>query len=287
MAVLLFGYDVEATSALKQLETEHGIQLPASWDAIKMLTQIFLLKMEEVHTQLEAPCTLFIVGRVLEENIDAFQKINKNKLFEIQQHTYSHLRLKTVVQENKDGIQVFPGGTLDEIKQEVNKTSELMKKHLDVDCRGLTAPYAYYQGLSDRPDILKILHDAGIQYIRSYGRNEHDWQPVSFDIQPFWYKPQGFPEILEFPFQGWLDVQWREEHGWKNTEGYLNYLKSCVDLVIEKDLIWGYGSHDWSSIYEDPDMNIIKEFIRYAKDRNLPLKTYGEYYRLASHGLHW
>ena len=39
----------------------------------------------------------------------------------------------------------------------LTKASFLLKKYLNVDCIGLSGPYGYYRGLSDRPEILLIL----------------------------------------------------------------------------------------------------------------------------------
>ena len=49
----------------------------------------------------------------------------------------------------------------------------------------------------DRPDSLSILHDQGIRYLRSLGRDWHEGQPRDLDRQPFWYDAQGYPEMLD------------------------------------------------------------------------------------------
>ncbi len=255
---LLIGYDVESPEP--------------------DITRAFLKKLLEVHTKYDVPWTMFVVGRTLEGSVDAFKEVAESPLADIQQHTYSHMLLKTVVIENEDGVNIFRSGTLEQIEEEVRKTNELLKLHLNIDCIGLTGPYCYYRGLADRLDILEILHQNGIRFTRTYGRNEHDWQPVSFDIQPFYYEPQGFPDILEFPIQGWQDVSWREKYGWDKIDEYIASLKDNIDYVVEKKLTYSYATHDWSSIRNNPDMDIIRALIEYAQERGVRITSYKEYY---------
>jgi len=263
MSTLLIGYDVETQ------------------DPNSVATKEFLKIAPKLHQELNAPCTFFVCGRTLENNIEAMQdvKAEYGELIDFQQHTYSHVLLKTVFRENEGGKTIFRGGTLEQIKDEVGKATALLKEHLEVDCIGITGPYGYYRGLADRPDILEILHDLGIRFTRTFARNEHDWQPVAFEIQPFWYEAQGFGDILEFPVQGWQDCIKRGEIGWDNREGYLDYVKKSLDYIAENDLVWGYAQHDWSSIREDPDMSITRGMIEYAQKLGVQLKSYLEFYQ--------
>lgn len=257
MAALLIGYDVERMN-----EPE--------------ITRSFLRKAAEVHR--EHPCTLFLVGRVVEDCARDLDVLASNPMFDFQQHTYSHRLLKTVCMERDGAVTVYPGMPFDEIASEVAKTSELLKGLLGKDCLGLTGPYAYYRGLSDRPDILAILHELGIRFTRTYGRNEHDFQPVPFEIQPFWYDAQGFADILEIPIQGWQDVYWREINGWENIEDYTRFLLQCLDYVRSKDLTWSYATHDWSSIRNDPEMTAIRELLTNADEAGVQVLSHAEFY---------
>lgn len=264
MATFLIGYDVEH-------------QDPA-------VTRTFLERAVDVHTRLQAPATFFVVGRTLEANKDAFRAIAGDPLFDIQQHTYSHVLLKTVCQENEQGIRLFPGATLEQIREEVQRTNALLAETLGVSCRGLTGPYNYYRGLMDRPDILDILWDCGIRYLRTYGRDAHDWQPVPFDVQPFWYSAQGFPGMLEMGITGWQDCILREQLGWSNLDGYLAAVMPDLDQIARRDLVWSYVQHDWSSIREDPSMRLTGDLLRAVQDRGVEIVHYGTYYeRMLTH----
>ncbi len=79
--------------------------------------------------------------------------------FDFQQHTYSHVLLKTVVVKDKNNSaysrrpheKYVEGGSLKVIRKEVKMANNSLKKYLDVTCQGIRGPYGYYRGLSDRP----------------------------------------------------------------------------------------------------------------------------------------
>ena len=179
MATLLIGYDVESQDS--------------------EITGAFLKKAGEIHRAFKVPCTMFVVGKTLEKNISNCHDLAKDELFDLEQHTYSHVLLKTVVMETQNEVKVVKGGSLSQIEEEIKKANELIKKYLNVECIGLRGPWGYYRGLADRPDILEILHNLGICFTSTYARDEKDFQPVDFQIQPFWYSPQEFSGILEIP----------------------------------------------------------------------------------------
>jgi len=235
----------------------------------------------EVHREFNAPCTMFVTGKTFKKNFKRFKELSAEKLIDIQQHTYSHILFKTVVIDDGKSQQIFKAGSPWQVKRDVAKAQRIFRKS-GIHCIGLTAPFCYYRGLSDRPDILKILHKAGIRFVRSYGRNQNDWQPVSMDIQPFFYKVQGFPDMMEFPIQGWQDGYWRNVNGWKNTDGYISYLKENIDYIASKNLTWGYLQHDFTSLREDPDMKVMRELLDYSSKKGVKVKLYKEEYESRS-----
>jgi len=266
-ATLLIGYDVE-----RQQGNE---------------TKEFLSVAPKIHKELKAPCTFFVCGRTLENNKDVFQKVRDDygDLIDFQQHTYSHILLKTKVYKDQNGgITIDKGATLSRIHEEVQKTNECLKKYLGVDCLGLTSPAGCYMGLMDRPDILEVIHQAGIRFIRSYYLHKEDpldWKlaTMPFEIQPFWYEPQKFPDILEFPLQGQVDCVWKSMHGYDKKEEYLNFVKTEIDYIAEEELSWSYAQHDWSSIKGDPEMSITKAIIKYAQKKDVEIISYLDYYK--------
>jgi len=258
--IMLIGYDVEARAAAD-------------------VTPRFLEQARVLHNRLGVPATLFIVGQTLEQWASEFQAIAADPLFDLQQHTYSHQLLKTVHIDDGKSIRVVRGVSLQETRHEVRKASQLLRKHLDVECIGLTGPWCYYRGLRDRPDILEVLWQEGIRFTRTDGRNEHDWHPVSMDLQPYWYQALGFPEMLEIPIHGWHDCVIRAEVlGWEDLEGYVESVKPYIDRAANEDKVFSLCQHDWSSIREDPEMRATEAFIRYAQGQGVRILTYRDYY---------
>ena len=258
--IMLIGYDVEAGK-------------------IEGVTPRFLEQIRALHNRLGVPATLFTVGQTLEQWVPEFQAIAVDPLFDLQQHTYSHQLLKTVYIDDGKSIRVVCGVGLEETRQEVRKTSELLRQHLDIECIGLTGPWCYYRGLRDRPDILEVLWDEGIRFTRTDGRNEHDWHPVSIDLQPYWYEALGFAEMLEIPIHGWHDCVIRAEVlGWEDLEGYVESVKPYIDRAAAEDKVFSLCQHDWSSIREDPKMHATETLIRYAQIHGVRFMTYRAYY---------
>jgi len=258
MAYMLIGYDVESPD--------------------DNVTSAFLKHVNEIHTSLGVPATLFIRGQNLERNPVAFEAVAANPLLDLQQHTYSHMLLKSVCQCNEEGVTLFRGGTLAEVRADVAKASDLLREYCGVECIGLTGPYTYYRGLSDRPDILEILWEMGIRYTRTFGRNEHDWMPVPLGWQPFWYEPQGFPEMLEVMTHGWHDCLLRPLCGWNHLDEYLDLVKPLIDQAVAEDLVFSHCAHDHSSIREDPEMTIMACILDHAQAKGLTIISYKQYY---------
>ncbi|MFX0098812.1 MAG: polysaccharide deacetylase family protein [Candidatus Hodarchaeota archaeon] len=259
MAILCVGYDVESDQS--------------------RTTRHFLKEMQRIHEDRGAPCSLFIKGRTLEKNVEQFKNLLDNDLFDMQQHTYSHLIFKHIPVIIDGKLQpVGEDEPLFKIQEEIERTQELFKNLLSLDVKGLTTPYAFYKGLSDRPDILKVLHDAGIRFIRSYARNEKSYNPVPLDVQPFFYEEQGFPDMLECPIQGWQDCIWRDRFGW--NANWEKQVFMYIDHIVENDLYYGLAQHDWSSIKADKRMERTAAMLDYALEKEVQIIHYKDLYAL-------
>jgi peptidoglycan/xylan/chitin deacetylase (PgdA/CDA1 family) len=260
MGTMLIGYDVE-------------------WLGEGDVTPRFLEQARSLHNQLGVPATLFVVGQTLERWVPQFQSIADDPLFDIQQHTYSHQLLKTVYIEDGQSVRVVRGVSVEETREEVRKTSALLAEHLGWQCTGLTGPWCYYRGLRDRPDILQVLWEEGIRFTRTDGRNEHDWHPVSMDLQPYWYDALGFPDVLEIPIHGWHDCVIRDEVlGWENVDGYVESVKPYIGRAAAEAKVFSLCQHDWSSIRADPQMRATEALILYAQEQGLRITSYRAYY---------
>ena len=276
-STLLIGYDVERIPGRVPGEKWVGRSVPED------TATRFLKRIAEVHRDLHVPATVFVVGRNIEKHLRELEGCLATGMFEIAQHTQDHVPLKTVLEET--GSRVFLRGVdVDRMDEQLGRPVALLKQHLGVDCKGITTPYTYYRGLSDRPDILEIVARHGMVYTRSYGRNHLDYFPLGWDVQPFFYDRQGFPEILELPVQGWIDAQWRHDNGWDKQAEYFAYLKTQVDTFSGTAICWAHLQHDWTSLLCDENLEWTRKFLEYAASR-FEVKTCYEYYKARRAGL--
>ena len=268
------GYDIETGAVGDELSRigKHPFKELTEIDTLQDSLRII----EDNHNQRGLPATLFVCGRTLVFGLRALRSAARNPLFDIQQHTYSHVLFK----EDRWLGTVFPAAPVQALQHEVSVTSALLKKHLGVECIGLRAPHGHDLGLSDRPEYLAFLQECGIRFISSWGRNASGRNPTPLQIQPFWYEEQGYADILEIPFQFWLDTTWFEVHGPENGEGYLSVLKSAVDEIVREDLVYGVCFHDHAMLrYREPHTGWVSGFLDYALSRGVRIMDYAQYYR--------
>lgn len=254
---LCIGYDVEAGA-------------PAC-------TREFLGVMSRLHVARGAPCTLFVRGQTLEKNARQIKEIVGNPLFDLQQHTYSHLIFKRIECDTGKKHEVYgKDESIVTIKKDVEKANDVFRKKLGISPIGMTTPYAFHRGLLDRPDILAVLHGAGIRFLRSWGRNEKGYTPVPLDVQPFFYDEQGFPDMLECPVNGWQDCIFRDDHGWKAR--WDQTFIADLDQVARRGEYIALCQHDWSSIREDPEMEMTAAIIDHALASGVRIISYKALY---------
>ncbi len=265
MSWLLLGYDVESA------EPDGGV------------TRQFIDALRRVHGELEAPGTLFLCGRTLENNADAVRATMADGLFEYGSHTYSHVRFKTLWQVNEEGETIHEGGSVAEIAREVDGANTVLREVLGVEPLGLTTPWGYYRGLGDRPDLLAVLHMAGIRYVRSWMRNDRDWVPVPLEVQPFFYEAQGFGDMLEIPMTGRHDCDWGNHLGFEprrfgSVGEYAQYVAGQLDTVAENDWVFVNNQHDTTTVRWDPEMVLVRRLVERARELGMTVGLCGDYY---------
>ena len=243
------------------------------------VTQAFLRAAVQLHKEMNAPCTFFVRGQAIEDHPDDFRRARDEAgdLADFQQYTYSCLPLKSVCQEGHQGKTLFQGGTLQQIRDDVARASDVMERVLGARPIGLCGPLGSYRGLSDRPDILEVLHRLGIRFTRTYTRNARDASPVSFEVQPFAYAEQGFADVLEIPGQGWPDYLLREVV--TSADRYVQYACKDLDYISAKGLVWSAVQHDWSAIQGEPLMRATRSILEYVRQLNFKMQTHAQYYR--------
>jgi len=283
VATILVGYDTETAAVGEALSlfTESpnfplyalALDPETCREALELLT--------EVHRDAGVPATLFTCGRTLLHALEPVRAAKATGLFDVQQHTFSHVPFKDIVYSPGPGlvgtIKASPPVAL---LEELTATSRLIREHVGNDVVGLRTPFGYHRGLRDRPDLLEIVRAAGLRYITSWGRNEDNGNPTPWEVQPFTYADEGYPDILELPFQFWLDVVWFDQHGYDTGPQLLEALKGAVDHVAEHDLVYGACFHDWVAIASDERrVGWLRGFFAHANERGVEVTTYTDYWR--------
>jgi len=273
MATVLIGYDVEACAIGEGLAClgAHGMG-----EAVDRSTTAKALRLiRRNHEEHDVSGTLFVCGRTLVHNVEALEPFVDHPLFDIQQHTYSHTLLKD--DHWKGGT--FLASPVVAIEQEVRQTSEALRRLLGVECTGLRTPHGYHLGLTDRPEMLAALHRCGIRFVSSWARNAEGVNPTPLSVQPFWYGEQGFGDLLEIPFQHWLDGTWFEEFGIDRGVEFGAVLREAVDEIVAADLVYGVCFHDWAQIrYRENETRWVAGLMTYAREQGAELLHYAAFH---------
>jgi peptidoglycan/xylan/chitin deacetylase (PgdA/CDA1 family) len=282
MATLLIGYDTESAAVGEGLARFLGPDVPQYRCALDPeTTRRGVALLRRLHEELDAPCTFFVCGRTLLHALDAIEPLADSPLYDIQQHTYSHVVFRDVrYQASEDGLEaVIPETPPVALREELRVTSELIRKYLGRECIGLRTPFGYYRGLRDRPDLLGIVKDTGHRFVTSWGRNEQNGNPTPWEVQPFAYVEEGFPDLLEIPFQFWLDGVWFDVHGWKLGAAFRKALEGAIDEVAERDLVFATAFHEWCAVEADEEgTGWIRGLIEHARKRDVEVMSYADYW---------
>ena len=275
MATLVMGYDVEFLAIGENLARAGMPDAVAYPDMPQDATSQGLELIRQAHTEFDAPATLFLCGRTITHALPAIHKAMEEPLFDFGQHTYSHVLFKDDRWEGG----IFRASPAEALIHELHATQALLKEHLGVDGIGLRTPHGYWQGLRGSPDLLGIVDGAGLKYVTSWGRNSEGGNPTPLDIQPFWYEEEGYPHILEIPFQFWLDGTWFPVHGNDRGLEFIEALKAVIDYIIEHDLVYGVCFHDWAMLhYNEEGTRWVWGLLEYARSRGVDVKSYTQFY---------
>jgi peptidoglycan/xylan/chitin deacetylase (PgdA/CDA1 family) len=239
----------------------------------------------QIHADAGVPATLFVCGRTLLHALEPVRAAQAGGLFDIQQHTFSHVPFRDIEYSPEPGIvATIPAAPPVALREELAVTSRLIRDHLGHECVGLRTPFGHHRGLRDRPDLLEIVRETGLRYVTSWGRNEENANPTPW-VQPFAYEEEGYPDVLELPFQFWLDVVWFDRHGYDSGPALLEALKGAVDEVAANDLVYGACFHDWVMLASDERrVGWLRGFLRYAAERGVEVTTYTDYWRRVTGG---
>lgn len=240
--------------------------------------------------------TWYVTGRTLERYPDRFRRADASDRLDLQAHTYDHILLKTVLVQVPPGLTIHgrtdffmePGATLDQIDRDLARCQQVFRDVLGRPALGLTGPWAYYRGLADRPDLLAIVCRHGFRILRTFGRDEHDGQPVPMTWQPFFYAVQGFPDVLELLIHDYQDdFYFAAFNGLPDASTYPAHLRRMADRVAADGLVWSLCTHDHQCATPDAfqaKTAWLRDLVGYGKSIGIRFLTASQYYdeRLAA-----
>ena len=274
-------YDVEGSGAVTD-----GTRIPSCLEACRTIV--------EIHRRHRMPATFFIVGSVLEEKSKEYRALLDDPLFEVASHSWSHKLLR-------DHDLCGKAAPVSEHRDEIFRSKELIERVFGRPCRGFRTPVGFPDGLSSAPQLLKLLSDAGHEYVSSqlWGPDFSLPAPLA---QSYTYDRQGFPRLREFPGHGWHenllkpsnkicgqkprrvvlfptpfpgaippDNVTSPEEEFRYNNGYF-IDRGLRDGVAYVSLI----QHPWSLALNDPAMRILEMTFTYLRERNVAGATFGE-----------
>lgn len=243
------------------------------------------------HKAFNLPATFFIVGELLENEAWAEELVSyiDDPLFEIGNHTYSHLLLKMGNQADD----VFNS----EFRKELEKTNYLISKYFKVDAIGFRSPMGFPNGLVGEKSLLEVLWKCGIRYICTKCLGKHYTVPAPFSDEFYYEEEDILHPILEIPAHGWHDnvlkgynycsIMWPPVHG-------LEYPLTKPSTPDEEFSVWSQWMnyalgndisyfapvfHPWSVFRFNKKAETIKLILSFLKKNGIQVKTYGDYYR--------
>ena len=214
----------------------------------------------------------FLVCHALEqENVDWLKEIIREG-HSIGSHTYDHAYILATKPEEiqfrfKRAPWLIAGKSCAEvIRENIALATAAMKSRLGIAPVGFRAPGGFADGLSKRPDIQKMLLDAGFKWVSAkypaHANNDPKSAPTAeiFDAivkaqtlaQPFTY-PSG---LVEIPMSPISDIGAFRNGRW-NLDQFLHSTRMNLQACIDQGKVFDYLSHPAVLSAMDPGFKVI------------------------------
>jgi len=222
----------------------------------------------------------FCVGRVLEQPDVSWLKQLVADGHAVGNHTYDHVNVKATKPEQaqfrfRRAPWLVRGKKVEQIlRHNIEITTVALEKRAGITPNGFRTPGGFNNGLTDRPDVQKLLLDLGFDWVSSQyprhlsGKPKEEPTPDVYasiveaqkQAQPFVY-PSG---LLEIPMSPISDVTAFRSKFWK-LEYFLKAIGQAVDWAIENRAVFDFLAHPSCLVVEDPHFEIIKLICEKAK----------------------
>jgi hypothetical protein len=215
----------------------------------------------------------FLVCRALEQENVAWLKEILREGHPVGSHTYDHVYLlASKPEEVQYRFQRAPWLVEDKspaeiVRENIRLASAAMKSRLGISPAGFRAPGGFADGLTNRPDVQKMLLEMGFSWVSTKYPAHPNSEPGKaqgteiFDgivksqaaAQPFVY-PSG---LIEIPMSPISDIGAFRNGRWK-LKDFLKATRLSVEWAIERAAVFDYLAHPAVSCAMDPEFRAIE-----------------------------
>lgn len=227
----------------------------------------------------------FVVGRVLEQADVGWLEGLVRTGHRLGNHTYDHVNVLATKPEEvqfrfKRAPWLIEGKTAQQaISDNIRLSAAAMKARLGVSPTGFRTPGGFPNGLTERPDVRRLLLDQGYSWVSSrYPAHmvgepgQRPTEAVFADIvraqqaaQPFRY-PDG---LVEIPMSPVSDINAFRNGRWP-LEDFLTAIRRSVEWAIERRAVFDFLAHPSCLYVTDPEfraVDLICDLVKKAGDR--------------------
>lgn len=236
----------------------------------------YVLRLASTAESYDAKVQFFVQGNTFEvsEDTAVFREVS-HRGHAVDSHMYYHRSLRST--------------PIEEIKAQLTVTKELIEDKCGTENIGVRGPGGYRNALRGKEEAQKAILDVGIKWVSTQFQyppddsdNDQNWINRLPEQQPFYYKTG----LLEIPFCGHQDRSFFDvDMGGspRPVDEWIAYLKACVDISYERNLILSLTVHPSTSFKHDPKARYVKELIEYCRKRpKILFCTYQDMHRWIS-----
>lgn len=215
----------------------------------------------------------FAVGRTMEQEDVGWLKEIVEAGHPVGNHTYDHVNVKATRPEEvqfrfRRCPWLIAGKEPAEVVSEnIRLAAAAMKDRLGIEPAGFRTPGGFHDGLSDRPDVQKMLLSQGYRWVSSKYPAHPTTEPgrppgeevfrgiveAQAQAQPFTY-PTG---LIEVPMSPISDVTAFRSARWP-LDAFLEATRRSVGWAIENRKVFDLLAHPSCLVVEDPEFRIVE-----------------------------
>jgi hypothetical protein len=227
----------------------------------------------------------FAVGRTFEQESVAWLKEIAQAGHPIGNHTYDHVnvlarRLEDIqFRFNRAPWLIDGREPLEVIRENVRLTTAALRARIGVHPAGFRTPGGFANGLTDRPDVQRLVSDAGFTWVSSkypaHTMGEAGKEPTADVLdsivsaqavaQPFIYPSR----LIEVPMSPISDIGAFRNGRWK-LEWFLKAIRRGVEWAIDNRAVFDFLGHPSCLYVTDPEfktLDLICGLVKEAGDR--------------------